>query len=138
MPALETYRTEFRPSARLAQPYVMLGVNVVAADTDDEARRSFTSLQQAFVNLRRGHPGPLPPPADDFDEQLTPMDRLGISEVLSCSIVGSPESVARGMAEFIAATGANELMVASQIFEHAARLRSYEITAGIRDQLGRE
>jgi luciferase family oxidoreductase group 1 len=132
MPALEAYRTEFRPSAQLAQPYVMLGVNVVAADTDDEARRLFTSLQQAFVNLRRGHPGPLPPPADDFDEQLTPMDRLGISEVLSCSIVGSPKSVARGMAEFIAATGANELMVASQIFEHAARLRSYEITAGMK------
>jgi luciferase family oxidoreductase group 1 len=132
MPALEAYRTEFRPSAQLAQPYVMLGVNVVAADTDDEARRLFTSLQQAFVNLRRGHPGPLPPPADDFDERLTPMDRLGISEVLSCSIVGSPKSVARGMAEFIAATGANELMVASQIFEHAARLRSYEITAGMK------
>ena len=116
----------------------MLGVNFDADDTDADARRSFTSLQQAFVNLRRGHPGPLPPPADDFDAQLTPMDRLGISEVLSCSIVGSAESVRRGIAEFIAATAADELMVASQIFEHAARLRSYEITAGVRDQLGRE
>ena len=135
MPALEAYRAEFHPSARLEKPYVMLGVNVVAADGDDEARRSFTSLQQAFVNLRRGHPGTLPPPVDDFDAQLTPMDRLGIAEVLSCSFVGSPESVARGIAEFIAATGADELMVASQIFDHAARLRSYEITAGIRDSL---
>jgi len=135
MPALEAYRAEFHPSARLEKPYVMLGVNVVAADSDDEARRSFTSLQQAFVNLRRGHPGTLPPPVDDFDAQLTPMDRLGIAEVLSCSFVGSPESVARGIAEFIAATGADELMVASQIFDHAARLRSYEITAGIRDSL---
>jgi alkanesulfonate monooxygenase SsuD/methylene tetrahydromethanopterin reductase-like flavin-dependent oxidoreductase (luciferase family) len=116
----------------------MLGVNVIAADTDEEARRLFTSLQQAFVNLRRGHPGPLPPPADDLDDRLSPMDRLGISEMLACSIVGSPESVERGLAEFVAATGADELMVASQIFEHKARLRSYEITARIRERLCRE
>jgi luciferase family oxidoreductase group 1 len=135
--ALETYRTNFRPSARLAQPYVMLGINVFAAESDDEARRLFTSLQQAFVNLRRGHPGPLPPPVDGFDEQLTPMDRLGISEMLACSVVGSPESVHRGIASFVAATGADELMVTSQIFDHAARLRSYEIAAQVRERLGR-
>ena len=129
--AVETYRANFRPSARLAQPYVMLGVNVFAADSDDEAQRLFSSLQQAFVNLRRGHPGPLPPPVDDFDEQLTPMDRLGISEMLSCSIVGSAERVQSGMARFVAATGADELMVTSQIFDHAARLRSYEIVAQV-------
>ena len=107
----------------------MLGVNVFAADTDDEARRLFTSLQQAFVNLRRGHPGLLPPPVEGFGEQLTPMDRLGITEMPSCSIVGSPENVRRDLARFIAATGADELMVTSQIFDHAARLRSYEILA---------
>jgi luciferase family oxidoreductase group 1 len=136
--ALETYRTNFRPSAWLAQPYVMLGVNVFAADSDDEARRLFTSLQQAFVNLRRGHPGPLPPPVDDIDDRLTPMDRLGITEMLACSIVGSPETVERGIASFVAATEADELMVTSQIFDHAARLRSYEITAQARERIGRE
>ena len=136
-PAVDTYRADFTPSARLAQPYVMLGVNVFAAPTDHEARRLFTSLQQAFVNLRRGHPGPLPPPLDGFDEQLTPMDRLGIAEMLSCSIVGSPETVERGLAALIAATGADELMVTSQIYDHSARLRSYEITAQARDRLAR-
>ena len=136
--ALETYRTNFRPSERLTQPYVMLGINVFAAESDDEARRLFTSLQQAFVNLRRGHPGLLPPPVDDIDERLTPMDRLGITEMLACSMVGSPESVRRGIASFVAATGANELMVTSQIYDHAARLRSYEITAQVRERIGRE
>ena len=116
----------------------MLGLNVFAAGSDDEARRLFSSLQQAFVNLRRGHPGRLPPPLDDFDRQLTPMDRLGISEMLACSVVGSPETVQRGIARFIAATGAGEVMVTSQIFDHAARLRSYEITAEVRDRLGRD
>jgi luciferase family oxidoreductase group 1 len=136
--AVETYRANFRPSERLARPHLMLGVNVFAADSDDEARRLFSSLQQAFVNLRRGHPGPLPPPVDDFDAQLTPMDRLGISEMLACSIVGSPETVQQGIASFVAATGADELMVTSQIFDHAARLRSYEITAQARERLGRD
>jgi luciferase family oxidoreductase group 1 len=136
--AVETYRANFRPSERLAQPRVMLGVNVFAAGSDDEAQRLFSSLQQAFVNLRRGHPGPLPPPVDDFDAQLTPMDRLGISEMLACSIVGSPETVQSGITRFVAATGADELMVTSQIFDHAARLRSYEITAQARERLGRD
>ena len=135
--AMETYRANFTPSARLAQPYVMLGVNVFAAQRDVEARRLFTSLQHAFVNLRRGRPGPLPPPVDGFDEQLTSMDRLGIAEMLSCSIVGSPETVERGLAALIAETGADELMVTSQISDHAARLRSYEITAEARDRLSR-
>jgi luciferase family oxidoreductase group 1 len=136
--AVETYRAGFRPSSQLARPYVMLGINVFAADTDDEARRLFSSLQQAFVNLRRGNPGPLPPPVDDFDRRLTPMDRLGIAEMLACSVVGSLHSVERGIARFVTETGADELMVTSQIFEHAARLRSYEITAEVRDRLGRD
>jgi luciferase family oxidoreductase group 1 len=135
--AMDVYRANFTPSAHLAQPYVMLGVNVFAAQTDLEARRLFTSLQQAFVNLRRGRPGPLPRPLDGFDEQLTPMDRLGIAEMLSCSIVGSPQIVERGLAALIAATGADELMVTSQIHDHGARLRSYEITAEARDRLAR-
>jgi luciferase family oxidoreductase group 1 len=133
--ALEVYRTGFRPSARLERPHVMLGVNVFAAESDDEARRLFTSLQQAFVNLRSGRPGTLPPPMDGYEEQLSPMDRIGIAETLSCSAVGSAGSVRRGLAGFLAATEADELMVTSQIFEHDARLRSYEITAEVRETL---
>ena len=133
--ALEVYRTQFQPSPRLERPYVMLGVNVFAAESDAEARRLFTSLQQAFVNLRTGRPGLLPPPVDDYEAQLSPMERLGISEALACSMVGSADSVRRGLAAFIATTRADELMVTSQIFDHAARLRSYEITAEVREML---
>jgi luciferase family oxidoreductase group 1 len=133
--ALEVYRTEFRPSARLERPYVMLGVNVFAAERDDEARGLFTSLQQAFVNLRSGRAGPLPPPMDGYEAQLSPMDRAGIAETLACSAVGSADTVRRGLAGFLAATEADELMVTSQIFDHDARLRSYEITAEVRETL---
>jgi luciferase family oxidoreductase group 1 len=133
--ALEIYRSEFRPSARLERPYVMLGVSVFAAESDDEARRLFTSLQQAFVNLRSGRPGPLPPPVDDYEAQLSPMERHGLAEALACSAVGSADSVRRGLAGFIAATQADELMVTSQIFDHDARLRSYEITAELRERM---
>jgi luciferase family oxidoreductase group 1 len=129
--ALDVYRSGFQPSAALEKPYVMLGVNVFAAETDDEARRLFTSLEQAFVNLRRGRPGLLPPPVDDYEERLTPMDRAQIVEMLAISAVGSAETVQRGLESLIDATGADELMVTSQIFDHGARLRSYEILAGI-------
>jgi alkanesulfonate monooxygenase SsuD/methylene tetrahydromethanopterin reductase-like flavin-dependent oxidoreductase (luciferase family) len=108
----------------------MLGVNVFAAETDDEGRRLFSSLQQAFVNLRRGHPGKLPPPDDGFVERLHPGDRRLLDEMLSCSVVGSPATVQRGLEAFAARTGADELMVASQIYDHEARLRSYELVAG--------
>ena len=131
MQAVQVYRANFRPSSRLAAPYVMLGVNVIAADTDEEARRLFTSLQQAFVNLRSGRPGPLPPPVDDLEQRLTPMDQLGLAEMLSFSVVGSPEAVRRGLADVVARTGADELMIAAQVHDHAARLRSYEITASV-------
>jgi luciferase family oxidoreductase group 1 len=129
--ALDIYRSGFRPSERLAQPYVMLGVNVFAAETDAEARRLFTSLEQAFVNLRRGRPGLLPPPVENYEEQLTPMDLAQIAEMLAISAVGSAETVQRGLESLIEATKADELMITSQIFDHAARLRSYEITAGL-------
>jgi len=135
MQAVELYRAQFRPSEQLARPWVMLGVNVFAADTDEEARRLFTSVQQAFVILRRGRPGPLPPPVSSFADQLTPMERLGLEEMLACSVVGSPDAVREGLDVFIARTGADELMVTSQIFDHAARLRSYEITAAAREAL---
>ncbi len=137
MQAIELYRSRFRPSEQLQRPHVMLGLNVFAADSDEEARRLMSSLQQVFVNLRRGRPGPLLPPVEGFEAQLTPLDRMGLEQALSCSVVGSPETVRRGLESFIARTGADELMVTSQIFDHAARLRSFEITAQARDALAR-
>jgi luciferase family oxidoreductase group 1 len=132
MPAVEIYRAEFQPSEQLARPYVMLGLNVFAADTDDEARRLSTSQHQAFVALRRGRPIQLPPPSDDFDAQLMPLERAMLDEALACTIVGSPSAVRRGIEAFVEHTGADELMIASQIFDFDARLRSYEITANAR------
>jgi luciferase family oxidoreductase group 1 len=129
--ALALYRARFKPSARLERPHVMLGVNVFAAETDEEGRRLFTSLQQAFVNLRRGHPGKLPPPDPGFLERLHPADRRQLDDTLSCSVVGSPETVRGGLAAFAARTGADELMLTSQIHDHAARLRSYELAAEV-------
>jgi luciferase family oxidoreductase group 1 len=130
--AMAVYRERFRPSTRLAAPYVMLGVNIFAAETDAEARRLFSSLQQAFLNLRRGRPGKLPPPVEDMDARLDPHGRAMLENSLACSVVGGPETVRRGLAEFIAATGADELMVTAQIHDHAARKRSFEILAGLR------
>ena len=127
--ALALYRSRFRPSDRLERPYTMVGVNVFAADTDPEARRLFTSLQQAFINLRRGRPGPLPPPDDRLEERLSPADRHLIAEMLSATVVGAPETVRRGLLAFAERTGADELMLTSQIYDHAARLRSFEIVA---------
>ena len=131
MPALSVYRSEFRPSAQLDRPHVMAGLNVFAADTRAEADRLFTSLQQAFVNLRRGQPGPLPPPEDGYGERLAPLDRIGIEQMLSCSVVGDADTIRRGIAAFAERTGADELMLTSQIYDHAARVRSFEIVASV-------
>ncbi len=128
--ALDIYRTRFRPSVRLEQPYVMLGVNVFAAETTQEARFLFSSLQQAFVTLRRGRPGRLQPPDAGFEATLTPGERHGLAEMLACTFVGTPEEVRAGLVAFIAATGADELMVAAHIYDSAARIRSYELLAG--------
>jgi alkanesulfonate monooxygenase SsuD/methylene tetrahydromethanopterin reductase-like flavin-dependent oxidoreductase (luciferase family) len=133
MAAIEIYRAQFRPSDRLEQPYVMLGFNVFAADSDEDAQRLFTSLQQAFINLRSGRAGRLPPPIAGFEERLQPPERAMIAQALSCSAVGAPDSIRRGLDAFISRTGADEVIVTSQIFDHAARLRSYEITAAVRD-----
>jgi luciferase family oxidoreductase group 1 len=135
MRAIDVYRRHFRPSDRLASPYLMLGVNIVAADTDDEARVLMTSLQQAFVNLRRGRPGPLPPPIPGFEAHLSPQERATLAEFLACSFIGSPDTVRRGLETFLARTAPDEIIITSQIHDHAARLRSYELTATIRDQL---
>lgn len=135
MQAIALYRATFQPSEQLQKPYVMLGFNVFAADTDDAAQFHATSMQQAFVNLRSGRPSPLPPPMGDYLRSIGPQERALLDQVLSCSAIGSPETVARELAEFVARTGADELMITSQIFDHAARLRSYEITADVHKAL---
>lgn len=127
MGAIEIYRERFKPSPRLQKPYVMLGLNVIGAETDEEAKFQFTSIQQAFANLRMGRPGKMPPPKADL--QLDPMVEHGILQALSCSVVGGPEKVKHGIAEFIARTGADELMVTGSVWDHAKRLRSFEIAA---------
>ena len=113
----------------------MVGLNVFAADTDREAQRLFTSLQQQFVNLRRGRPGPLNPPVDSLEGFWSPAEKAGVDHALAYAVVGSPDTVRRGLKAIIDRTGADELMVTAQIFDHAARLRSFELAAGARDQL---
>ncbi|WKB53401.1 LLM class flavin-dependent oxidoreductase [Eleftheria terrae] len=135
MAAIETYRSQFRPSARLARPHVMLGFNVFAADTDEEAAWHATSLQQAFVNLRSGRPTPLPPPVAGYASGLDAQAQALLAQVLSCSAVGAPETVRRQLRAFIEQTEADELMITSQFFDTAARLRSYEIAAEVRTML---
>jgi luciferase family oxidoreductase group 1 len=135
MPALEIYRAKFQPSEQLQHPYAMVGVNVFAADTDAEARRLITSLQQQFISLRRGTPGPLPPPVDDMDDHWSPVERAGVEQALAYSVVGAPDAIQRGLEALIAETDADELMLTAQIYDHAARLRSFEIAADVRDRI---
>ncbi|AMM26746.1 LLM class flavin-dependent oxidoreductase [Variovorax sp. PAMC 28711] len=136
MQAIRIYRETFKPSAQLQKPHVMLGFNVFAADTDAEANFRASSWQQAFVNLRSGRPGRLPPPVKNYRGTVGPAENALLDSVLSCSAVGSVETVRAGMRAFVERTGADELMVTSQVFDHAARLRSYELLAGIRDEAG--
>ena len=129
MDALSIYRSRFEPSAQCPKPYVMVGFNVVAADTEREARLLYTSIQQSILRLRSGAPGKLPPPAADLEERLTPVDRQMLEQMQACSVVGSPEMVRAGVVEFVERTGADEVMVVTHVFDHGARLRSLEITA---------
>jgi luciferase family oxidoreductase group 1 len=135
--ALALYHREFRPSARLARPHVMLALNLVAADTDAEARRLFTTQQQSFVRLRRGQPGLVPPPlasAEAFDAFCTPVERAGVDRALACAVVGAPASVREGVAAFVARHRPDELMLTANIFDHALRVRSFELAmAALRD-----
>ena len=129
MPAIEVYRDTFQPSEQLAAPHVMLGFNVFAADTDDEGRRLRTSAQQSILSLREGRPGPLPAPIEHFEDTLSPMAQMLLDDVQACSAAGARDTIRHGLQEFIDRTGADEIMVASQIYDHSARLRSFEITA---------
>ena len=131
MQAIALYRALFQPSERLAKPYVMLGFNVFAADSDEEAAYQATSMQQAFVNLRSGRPSRLPPPVRDYAKNVAPAERALLDSVLTCSAIGSPRIVRDSLNAFIERTGADELMIAAQIFDHGARLRSFEITSGL-------
>jgi luciferase family oxidoreductase group 1 len=129
--ALALYRRLFKPSARLARPYAVVGLNVIAAETDAQAKRLFTSHQQSFANLRRGRPGPQQPPIDDIDSYWSPTEKEMASRMLACSIVGSRETVRQELERFVAWTQADELMVVSAIYEPQARRRSYEILAEV-------
>ncbi len=133
--ALELYRANFKSSAQLERPYAMPTVNVFAADTDAEAQRQFTSLQQAFLNLRRGNPGKVPPPVDDLGVFASPEEQAGIGRALTWSFVGSADTITRGLRDFIARTQPQELMIAGHFHDHAARVRSLEIAATVRDRL---
>jgi luciferase family oxidoreductase group 1 len=135
MEALDIYRARFRPSSQLAEPYAMLGFNVFAADTDDEAHLLASSMQQAFVNLRSGRPSRLQSPVPGYRERLSGSEQALLQQVLSCSAIGSPATVQEQIAAFIQRTGANELIINSNVFDHAARLRSFEIAAQVRERL---
>ena len=127
LPALAVYRERFTPSEQLREPYVMVGANAVVADTDEEARHLFTSAQQSFTNIFRGRRGQLPPPIDDIEDYWTPPEKERASAMLARSFVGSPATVHDGLESFAAETGADEIIVASAIHDHAERLRSYEL-----------
>ncbi len=133
--ALALYRRDFTPSSRLQQPYAMLGLNVVAAGSDAEARRAFTTQQQSFVNLRRGRPGLVPPPIDDIEAYWTPPEKLMVEHSLACAVVGGAATVRDGIAAFIERHHPDELMLTANVFEHAARRQSFEIAAAVRESL---
>jgi luciferase family oxidoreductase group 1 len=127
--ALLVYHRDFRPSQRLAKPYAILALNVVAADTDAEARRLFTTQQQAFVNLRRGKPGLVPPPIDDIESFWLPHEKAGVAQALACSVIGDVDSVRRGVQAFVDRHRPDEILLTANIFDHSQRLRSFELAA---------
>ena len=134
--ALALYRASFRPSVQLASPHVIVAVTAVAAESDNEAQKLFTSLQQAFVSLRRGTPGLLQPPIDDLATFASPSERSGVDHALRYAVVGSPSTVERRLTTLLAETAADELMITAQIYDQHARQHSFSIVAGVRDRLG--
>jgi luciferase family oxidoreductase group 1 len=133
--ALAVYRRDFRPSTRLAAPYAMLGINVVAAGDDAEARRLFTTQQQSFINLRRGRPGLVPPPIEDIESYWTPTEKFGVQSALACAVVGGPETVQQGLAAFIARHRPDELLLTANIFDHQLRRRSFQLAMQARERI---
>jgi luciferase family oxidoreductase group 1 len=135
MPALQIYRSRFKPSRQLQRPHAMVAANVIAADTDAEGRFLFTSLQQAFLRLRRGEPGPLPLPIASIESISGALEQAGLAQALECSFVGSVATVTRGLRAFLDRTGADELIISGHIHDHQARLHSFALAAQVRDQL---
>lgn len=133
--ALEIYRSSFQPSTSLDRPYAMVGVNVVAAETDEEAARLFTSIQQVFLALRRGGSLQLQPPVESMDGRWTDMEAFGIRKALRYAVVGSRDTVRQGLQRILDETGADELILTGQLYDHSARLRSFEIAASVREEL---
>jgi luciferase family oxidoreductase group 1 len=129
MMALDVYRARFKPSEQLAKPYAMVGVNIVAADTDAEAKRLATTQQMSFANIFRGARGLSSPPIDNIDDYWSPMEKAQAASMLAYSVYGGPETVSKGIADIVAQTGADELMIVSDVFDPSARLRSFEIIA---------
>ena len=136
MEAIALYRAQFRPSAQLARPYVMLGFQIYAADSSAQAQLLATSMQQAFVNLRSGRPSRLAPPVADYLARCAPHERAMLDQVLSCAAIGTAAEITTTLRAFIARTAADELIIASQVFDQAARLHSYEIAAQVMQRIG--
>jgi luciferase family oxidoreductase group 1 len=134
--AIAIYRARFAPSDQLDRPYVMLALNVIAADSDEEGQRLFTSQQQGFLNLRRGTPGQLPPPIDRIEDVANEIELAMIGNALACSVAGAPATIRAGIAAFLERYRPDELMVTGMIYDHAARLHSFELAAQARDALG--
>jgi luciferase family oxidoreductase group 1 len=135
--ALDIYRSRFEPSKHLDRPYTMLGANVLAADTDAQARRQFTSQQQSFINLRRGTPGQVPPPINDIDAYWSPAEKAMVERSLAVTFVGSADTIERGLVAFLDSLQPDELMITAHIYDQAARLRSIELIAQVRDNLAK-
>jgi luciferase family oxidoreductase group 1 len=135
MQALQFYRTHFKPSRQLDRPYAMVGLNAIVAETDAQARYLFSSVQQAFTNLRRGTPGQIPPPIDNIDSYWSLVEKASASQTLLCSVVGSPETVERRLLNFLDLTQPDEIITTAHIYDHSARLRSFELLAEIRARL---
>jgi luciferase family oxidoreductase group 1 len=133
--ALKVYREEFTPSTSLTQPYAMICINVVAADSERDARFLFTSMQQQFINLRRGRPGPLPAPVEDIESLWSAGEQYGVEQALRMSVVGDRDQVRTGLQKVISDTGIDELMINGQIFDHQARLHSFELAISVREDL---
>ena len=131
MQALDVYRAKFVPSAQLQKPYAMAGVNVIAADTDEEAQYLFTSLQQRFTDMVRGARGLMKPPIEDIETYWTGREKVQAQRMLACSFVGSPKALLGQLKDFIEETQVDELMVATAVYDHKARLKSYELLAGV-------
>jgi luciferase family oxidoreductase group 1 len=129
MSALDIYRSRFKPSAQLERPHAMIGVNIIAAETDREARRLATTQQMSFTNIFRGLRGLSEPPIDDIETYWTPIEKAQVTRMLARSIFGSAETIRAGIDALLAETGADELMVVSDVYDHAARLRSFELIA---------